>query len=458
MSDLPPNAADPTAKAAKPVRRNDPHAPGLAARRVAALVLIDVLTRHLPLDETLDKQISAANIPPRDAGLVRAMATSAIRHIGQLRHAIHTRLSGDSLPAKVPELEPLLLVGAAQLLHLDVPDHAAVDMTVRAARENQRTLPYAKLINAVLRRIAREKEEGPTDASPFIDLPDWLANRWIARYGHDCAAQIAKACNSEAALDLTIKSDPALWAETLEADLLPNGSVRLKDRRPVSTLPGYEEGAFWVQDMAASLPARLLHPQAGERIADLCAAPGGKTAQLALSGADVLAVDRSAVRLQRLDENLQRLNLKAQTLTCDAATLKTDLFDAILLDAPCSATGTLRRHPDVAWTKQEADIFKLAKLQSRLLDHAVTLLKPDGRLVYCTCSLEHEEGEAQIEGVLQRYPQLKRDPIRPEEIAGLTQALTTEGDVRILPFMGSEGVTGFSGVDGFFIARLRVRK
>ena len=455
MSDLPPHAADPTAKAAKPVRRNDPHAPGLAARRAAALVLADVLTRRLPLDETLDKQISAAKILPRDTGLVRAMATSAIRHIGQLRHAIQSRLSGDSLPAKVPELEPLLLVGAAQLLHLDVPDHAAVDMTVRAARESQRTLPYAKLINAVLRRIAREKVDDEADPSPFINLPDWLAQRWIARYGYERAILIAKACNSEAALDLTFKTDPAAWALKIEADLLPNGSVRLRDRRPVNTLPGYEEGAFWVQDMAASLPARLLNPQAGERIADLCAAPGGKTLQLALSGAEVLAVDRSAVRLKRLEENLKRLNLHAQVLACDAATLKAEPFDAILLDAPCSATGTLRRHPDVAWTKQEADIFKLAQLQSRLLDQAVTLLKPDGRLIFCTCSLEHEEGEAQIEALLHRNPQLTRDPIRPEEMAGLTDAITDAGDARILPFMGSEG---FSGVDGFFIARLRLRK
>jgi 16S rRNA (cytosine967-C5)-methyltransferase len=457
MSDLPPHADDPTPKTAKPVRRNDPHAPGLAARRVAALVLIDVLTRHLPLDETLDKHIGEANIPPRDAGLVRAMATASIRHLGQLRHAVRSRLSGDSLPAKVPELEPLLLVGAAQLLHLDVPDHAAVDMTVRAARENQRTLPYAKLINAVLRRIAREKDEALSEQSPFIDLPDWLAQRWVRRYGQETAARIAKACNSEAALDLSVKGDPAVMAELLEADLLPNGSLRLKDRRPVSTLPGYEEGTFWVQDMAASLPARLLHPQAGERIADLCAAPGGKTAQLALSGADVLAVDRSPARLKRLDENLNRLHLKANTLASDAATLKTEPFDAILLDAPCSATGTLRRHPDVAWIKQEADIFKLAQLQSRLLDHAMGLLKPDGRLIYCTCSLESEEGEAQIEALLQRQPRVKRDPIRPEELPGLTQAITAAGDVRILPFMGFEGENGFSGVDGFFIARLRVR-
>jgi 16S rRNA (cytosine967-C5)-methyltransferase len=455
MSDLPPHADDPTPKAAKPVRRNDPHAPGLAARRVAALVLIDVLTRHLPLDETLDKHIGEANIPPRDAGLVRAMATASIRHLGQLRHAVRTRLSGDSLPAKVPELEPLLLVGAAQLLHLDVPDHAAVDMTVRAARENQRTLPYAKLINAVLRRIAREKDEALSEQSPLIDLPDWLAQRWVRRYGHETAARIAKACNSEAALDLSVKGDPVVLAETLGADVLPNGSLRLKDRRPVSTLPGYDEGAFWVQDMAASLPARLLHPQAGERIADLCAAPGGKTAQLALSGADVLAVDRSPARLKRLDENLRRLHLSAHTLASDAATLKTEPFDAILLDAPCSATGTLRRHPDVAWTKTFMDIGKLAELQKRLLDHALTLLKPSGRLVYCTCSLEPEEGEAQIEALLKRNPRVVRWGFTADDVPGLAQALTPQGDLRILPFMGDFGPDTATGIDGFFIARLR---
>lgn len=458
MSDQPHDARQQSLKPAKPHRRNDPSAPGLATRRLAAQVLTDVLVRHLALDDTLEKYLAQADLPDRDGGLVRAMAMSAMRHLGQLRHAIQSRLSGDSLPAKVPELEALLIVGAAQLLHLDVPDHAAVDMTMRVARENPRLLPYAKLVNAVLRRIAREKDQMVDDLPPLVDLPDWLAQRWVAHYGQETADKIAQAGKQEAALDLTIKNDPAQWAETLEARLLPCGSVRLQDRRPVASLPGYAEGAFWVQDAAASLPARLLAAQKGERIADLCAAPGGKTAQLALTGANVLAVDRSPVRLKRLSDNLARLGLHAETLACDATTLEAEPFDAILLDAPCSATGTLRRHPDVAWIKQEQDIFKLAQLQSRLLDQAVNLLKPTGRLVYCTCSLEPEEGEAQITALLSRHPRLQRLPVRAEELAGLEDALTPEGDVRILPFMKMGDKDAVSGLDGFFIARLGVRK
>lgn len=439
----------------KPVRRNDPKAPGLAARRVACQVLWDVLHRRLPLDETLDKALSDDRVPERDRGLTRALATSAIRHLGTIRKAISERLSDNKLPAKVAELEPLLMIGATQLLFLDVPDHAAVDMMVRAARDNQRTLPYAKLVNAILRRISREKDQILAEVTPFQDLPDWLSQRWVRHYGAEKAALIAGACRQEASIDLTVKSDPAHWAATLSAHLLPNGSLRLADRSPISTLPGYTEGAWWVQDMAASLPARLLEPKAGEKLADLCAAPGGKTAQLAASGAQVLAVDRSAARLKVLETNFYRLGLTAEIKVHDAATLEAGPFDGLLLDAPCSATGTLRRHPDVAWTKTFMDIGKLAELQKRLLDHAIGMLAPAGRLVYCTCSLEPEEGEAQIEALLKRNPRVARWAFTREDVPGLEQALTDQGDLRILPFMGNFGPDTATGIDGFFIARLR---
>ncbi len=452
------NSDAPAARAAapkKPVRRNDTNAPGLAARRVACQVLWDVLHRRLPLDETLDKALGDDRVPERDRGLTRALATSAIRHLGTIRKAINERLSDNKLPAKVAELEPLLMIGATQLLFLDVPDHAAVDMMVRAARDNQRTLPYAKLVNAILRRISREKEDILAEMTPFLDLPDWLGQRWVRHYGEEKAALIAAACRREASIDLTVKADPAHWATELSAHLLPNGSLRLADRSPIGTLPGYAEGAWWVQDMAASLPARLLHVKAGEQVADLCAAPGGKTAQLAVSGADVLAVDRSAARLKVLETNFYRLGLKTDIKVHDAATLEAGPFDAILLDAPCSATGTLRRHPDVAWTKTFMDIGKLAELQKRLLDHALTLLKPSGRLVYCTCSLEPEEGEAQIEALLKRNPRVARWAFTADDVPGLAQALTPQGDLRILPFMGDFGPDTATGIDGFFIARLR---
>jgi 16S rRNA (cytosine967-C5)-methyltransferase len=219
-------------------------------------------------------------------------------------------------------------------------------------------------------------------------------------------------------------------------------------------LPGYVDGDWWVQDAAAAIPARLLDARPGERIADLCAAPGGKTAQLAQAGASVLAVDRSAPRLRRLAQNMARLRLTVETRAVDALTLEEDGFDAVLLDAPCSATGTLRRHPDVAWTKREDDIPRLADLQRRLLGRAGAMLKPGGRLVYCTCSLEPEEGERQIEAFLARYPEFRRDPVRPEEMPGLTEAITPDGDVRTRPTMLPNDEPRLAGIDGFFVSRL----
>jgi len=256
-----------------------------------------------------------------------------------------------------------------------------------------------------------------------------------------------------ASVALSVKENAEGWAERLGGVLLPTGSIRLVERTAIRDLPGFNEGAWWVQDAAAALPARLLNAKPGERVADLCAAPGGKTAQLAAAGADVLAVDRSAKRLKRLEETLARLGLKASTRAIDAEKLDEAPFDAILLDAPCSATGTIRRHPDVAWTKSEEDIRKLSGLQTRLLDKAASLLKPGGRLVYCTCSLEAEEGERQAAEFLSRHPEFARQAITADEIGGLAECLTPEGDVRTLPchLISSEHDRG--GLDGFFIAR-----
>jgi 16S rRNA (cytosine967-C5)-methyltransferase len=230
--------------------------------------------------------------------------------------------------------------------------------------------------------------------------------------------------------------------------------VRLVERTPIRELPGYDDGVWWVQDAAAALPARVLAPRAGERVADLCAAPGGKTAQLASAGAQVLAVDRSAKRLRRLVENMHRLKLDVEVQAVDALELDAERFDAVLLDAPCSATGTIRRHPDVAWTKREEDVVKLADLQRRLLDKAATLVRPGGRLVYCTCSLEPEEGERQVESFLVRQPLFSRASIEQAEVAGLPGLLTDQGDVRTLPCHLHDLGPGRAGLDGFYIARL----
>ena len=288
-----------------------------------------------------------------------------------------------------------------------------------------------------------------------VDTPDWLAARWRAAYG-DAAPAIAEAHRRGGAIDLTARADPAGWAERLGATLLATGTLRLNDRGAIRELPGYAEGAWWVQDAAAALPARLLDARPGERVADLCAAPGGKTAQLASAGATVLAVDRSRHRLKRLAENMARLRLAVDTKVADALTLEAEPFDAVLLDAPCSATGTIRRHPDVPWTKREADLAKLVDLQARLLDKAAALTRSGGRLVYCTCSLEPEEGERQAESFLARHPAFAPVPVRADELPGLEEAITPNGDVRTLPHQGGAAL-GASGLDGFFIARFSRR-
>jgi 16S rRNA (cytosine967-C5)-methyltransferase len=349
----------------------------------------------------------------------------------------------------------LLATGAAQILFLDVPDHAAVDLAVRLARAEKNLQHAAGLVNAVLRRLARERDAVLAQADPLhVDTPGWLAARWSAAYGTERARAIAAAHVTAASVDVTVKDDAPGWAERLGGIVLPTQSVRLIARTPVRELPGYAEGAWWVQDAAAALPARLLGPRPGERIADLCAAPGGKTAQLAHAGAQVVAVDKSARRLSRLADNMARLGLSVDVREADVLELDEAPFDAVLLDAPCSATGTIRRHPDVAWAKRPEDVAVLAGLQRQLLDKAAALVRRGGRLVYCTCSLEPEEGEAQIASFLARHGSFTRAPVDAREVGGLSELIDARGDVRALPCHLSDLGEGRAGLDGFFVARL----
>ncbi|SFD65534.1 16S rRNA (cytosine967-C5)-methyltransferase [Bosea sp. CRIB-10] len=427
--------------------------PGLAARRLAATLIDEVLRAGTALDETFERMAQTAGLEPADAGLARAIATVAFRRLGTIREVIDARLERGS-PRKSGPFEPIMVAAAAQLLFLDVPDHAAVDLAIRQLHEDARSARYTSLANAVLRRLAREREAILAKLEPLTDTPDWLRESWIKTYGPDIASAIAAAHAEEPPLDLTVKSDPAGWAEKLDGIVLPTGSVRLRGREAVTGLPGFAEGEWWVQDAAAALPAQLLNVRQGERVADLCAAPGGKTVQLAQTGAEVVAVDRSGPRLRRLKANLERLGLKAEVVTADVAAYEAEPFDAVLLDAPCSATGTIRRHPDVAWTKRPEDIAKLTALQARLLDQAARLTKPGGRLIYCTCSLEREEGEAQIEAFLSRSTGFVRDPIKPEEIGGQAEALTPLGELRTLPHQLAGETPRLSGWAGFYACRL----
>jgi 16S rRNA (cytosine967-C5)-methyltransferase len=328
-------------------------------------------------------------------------------------------------------------------------------MSVRLVRADRRGLHYAGLVNAVLRQVARggAQQLDGTDTA-LLDTPDWLMTRWIETYGPDLARAIAEANRHEPALDLSVKDDPAAWAERLGGRALQTGSVRVVAHGPVPALPGYADGAWWVQDAAAALPARLLGDVHGRTVADLCAAPGGKTAQLAAAGALVTAVDRAPKRLERLRQNLARLGLAAEIVTDDATQWRGGPFDAVLVDAPCSSTGTIRRHPDIPWLKRAADIASLADLQRRLLANAFECVKPGGTLVYCTCSLEPEEGIDIVRNFLAGEPRAMRRPIAGGEVCGEDDWLTPEGDLRTLPCHWPDADSRMAGLDGFFAARL----
>jgi 16S rRNA (cytosine967-C5)-methyltransferase len=384
-----------------------------------------------------------------------------LRRLGTLGHLL-SRLLDRGIPTDAPRAQSALLIGAAQILWMDVPDHAAVDLSVRLVQSDRRAAKYAGLVNAVLRRCAREGA-GIVDEikAETLDIPSWLLKRWIAHYGETTAKAMAHAILHEPSLDLTVKSDASQWASRLHGELLRTGTVRTLLQGSVTMLPGFTEGHWWVQDAAAALPVRLFGDIKGKTILDLCAAPGGKTAQLAQAGARVIALDRSPARVARLKDNLARLQLSAEAITADATEWQgqenVDLdagFDGILIDAPCTSTGTIRRHPDVAWLRQEADLPALGALQKRLLQKAVALVKPGGTLVYCTCSLEPEEGEAQVAAVLAAESSLKRAPVSESEVAGLSELLTAEGDLRTLPCHLPHADPRLSGLDGFYAARL----
>ena len=436
--------------------------PGLVVRHIAADIVDGVLRRHRPLDELLDgadarTAAGLAALDERDRALTRALVATVLRRLGSLRHLVGLFLDR-GLPPQAPRVETVLLIGAAQILFLDVPDHAAVDLAVRLAQADRHAAHFAGLANAVLRRIAREGAArlAALDTA-VLDTPGWLMARWIKTYGEATARDIAAANGREPALDLTVKSgaEDATWAGKLGGRVLPTGTVRAIVHGAVTSLPGFAQGAWWVQDAAAALPARLFGNVKGSRVADLCAAPGGKAAQLAAAGAAVTAVDRSVARLNRLGENLARLSLQAELVCADAAEWQAEPFDAVLLDAPCSSTGTIRRHPDVPWLKQPSDIVRLAALQRRLIDRAAALTRPGGTLIYCTCSLEPEEGEDIVNELLAREPALRRLPITAAEVFGRGEFLSNEGDLRTLPCHFPDADSRLAGLDGFYAARLQ---
>ncbi|MER9317430.1 RsmB/NOP family class I SAM-dependent RNA methyltransferase [Mesorhizobium sp. LNJC394B00] len=444
------------------VRENssDEFVAGLAARKAAARLLAAVIDAKTPLDGLTDHENGHPQykvLDLRDRGLVRAILVTALRYRMTIAGLLARRLE-KPLPPNATALLHILHVAAAQILFLDIPDSAAVDLAVTHAKSDPRTQRFSGLVNGVLRTLARAKEaELPAALAATDEAPKWFSDRLKAAYGAEMTRQILAAHRVEAPVDFTVKADPESWAEKLGGIVLPTGTVRVeKLSASVTELPGFSEGAWWVQDAAASFPARLFGDVKELRVADLCAAPGGKTAQLILAGAKVTALDTSKNRLARLTQNLERLGLSAEIVQADLLKYQpAELLDAVLLDAPCSSTGTVRRHPDVPWTKTAADVEKLADLQAKLLARAVTLVKPGGRIVFSNCSLDPIEGEDLYRVFLAGNKTVADDPLQPGEIAGIDAFLTPQGTLRTTPADLDLGSPGVSGLDGFFAARMR---
>ena len=422
-----------------------------ATARTVALDLIGaVLRRKRPLDDAIDDSPEMHGLAGRDRAFARLLTATVLRRLGQIDALIALCLSTPLAP-RAAMVQDILRLGIAQLLFLRTPPHAAVATSVDIAH-SRGFLSHKGLVNAVLRRLgvegaARIEQQ---DAAR-MNTPDWLWQSWSRAYGEATARAIAASHLKEAPLDLTLRGDVEEWCARLQGVMLPTGTLRRAAGGALASLPGFAEGAWWVQDAAAALPARLFGDLAGREVVDLCAAPGGKTAQLAIAGARVTAVDRSSRRLERLAANLDRLALPVVAVAADAATWRpTHPVDAVLLDAPCSTTGAIRRHPDVPHLKTPDDVVRLAAVQDNLLRAAIEMLQPGGTLVYCTCSLESEEGVGRIAALLEAGAPVARRAIDPREIGASPEWITAEGDLRTLPCHFDQ----YDGIDGFFCARL----
>jgi 16S rRNA (cytosine967-C5)-methyltransferase len=420
---------------------------GLPAREAAQKVLSEVLRKRRPLDAALAATVL---LEARDAGFARVIASETLRRFGQLDALIRTYVPSPPARNRAGSTPEILLAGACELMFLNVAAHAAVDAANRLARADDKALHFKSLVNAVLRRVAREgKEVIAAQDAARLNTPDWLWQRWLEAYGEETTRAIASAHLGVPPLDIVTKGAPP---GVRDASALFGQVWRLGEPARVDTLPGYVEGNWWVQDAAATLPAHLLGDVSGKAVIDLCAAPGGKTVQLAAAGAWVTAVERDGVRMERLKENLRRLRLDADLIVEDVRDFHPkDPASFVLLDAPCSATGTIRRHPELPWIKGASDVTLCAQTAGELLDAAADMMAKGGLLVFAVCSLEREEGPEQVAEFLRRRPEFSREAIAPQEIFDLAQLIDANGDLRTLPcHLAQRG-----GMDGFYAARLR---
>lgn len=437
--------------------------PAVLVRRSAARVVSTVASEGRTFDDALGASLASelAHLEARDVAFARLIAVTTLRRLGQIDDVL-VQFLAKPLDKRAPFARAVLQTAVAQLLFLDVPAHAVIDVSVRTIKAHKKSQHFSGLTNAVLRKIAAGGAAIVTEQNAArLNTPTWMLTRWEKTYGAALALNIAEAHASEPSLDLTLKDVAADVPDGLEGLRLATGSLRLANAGRIESLPGYETGDWWVQDAAAALPARLLGDVAGKRVLDLCAAPGGKTAQLCAADAIVTALDSSASRMKRVASNLARLNLTATTVVADALTwVSEDPFDAVLLDAPCSATGTIRRHPDIPLLKHESDIAELAGQQLAMLHAAADRVCDGGLLVFCTCSLESEEGPDLLQRFLLERDDMVLVPIDVDECGIPKPWLTTKGTLRTLPCHSAPLATGGTdltcvGIDGFFAARLR---
>jgi 16S rRNA (cytosine967-C5)-methyltransferase len=418
---------------------------GLPARKAALSMLSGVLRHKRPLDSQFD---AMRGLDARDAGFARALASGTLRHLGILEAVIRKYVPKPPPVHKAGATSEILLLGTCELLILETPAHAAVDAANWLAQADGSAMHFKPLINAVLRQMTRDGETTLAGLDlARLSLPEWLWQRWYRQYGEEAVRRIAEAQQMPPPLDIVLKEPDSLFPDSTPV----MGSVRrIAQASRIDTLKGYKTGDWWVQDVAATLPVTLFGDVQGKRVVDLCAAPGGKTMQLAAAGAQVVAVDIEPARMQYLKENLVRTRLQAQMIESDARDLRVRA-PLVLLDAPCSATGTIRRHPDLPWIKGAEDVNQAAAKAYEILESGAEIVSPDGLLVFAVCSLEREEGEDQIRHFLQSHPNFARQPVQPEEVFGHAEWITDKGDVRTLPcHLADQG-----GMDGFYIARLR---
>lgn len=426
-------------------------------RHIAVEIFSAVLRNAKGLEEEFAAKMAEQDkkhpLETRDRTFIRLLVTTTLRRLGQIDNIL-ARYLKKPLPERAAYVLDALRLSTAQLVFLNTPPHAAVSTGVSLVK-SWGIGGFAGLANAVLRRISTEgKEIAASQNAPEMNIPSWLLRVWEKTFGKKTAYLIAEAGLQEAPLDFSVKQDPEKWAEKLEATVMPTGTLRRAKSASVPSLPGFEDGEWWVQDLSAALPAKLLKDIEDKRVIDICAAPGGKTAQLVMAGAEVTALDISANRLKRLTDNMNRLKMSVEIITADARKWwaeeggVSERFDAVLLDAPCSATGTLRRHPDVVWHRTPEDILRLNKAQKELLVTALDMLDDGGELVYCVCSLLPSEGVRIIDAAVEKGL-AERIPVTKDEVPDFM--ITPKGDLCVLPLFYKES----GGCDGFYAARLR---